>query len=83
MPQEARLHEPLVALDGGPDGLAVQRRTVAGAPLWLAPGGRLLIETSVRQAPLTAALFEDVGLQSEVLHSEVLDATVALGFVPK
>ncbi|MGW9413715.1 putative protein N(5)-glutamine methyltransferase [Arthrobacter cupressi] len=83
MPQEARLHEPLVALDGGSDGLAVQRRTVAEAPLWLAPGGRLLIETSVRQAPLTAALFGAAGLQSEVLRSEELDATVVLGFRPE
>ncbi|OFI39283.1 hypothetical protein BIU82_14380 [Arthrobacter sp. SW1] len=79
MPPEARLHEPLVALDGGADGLAVQRRTVAEAPLWLAPGGRLLIETSVRQAPLTAALFEAAGMEAKVLHSEELDATVVLG----
>lgn len=79
MPQEARLHESRTALDGGVDGLAVQRRTVAEAPLWLAPGGRLLIETSARQAPLTAALFEAAGLSSRVLHSEELDATVVLG----
>ena len=83
MPQEARLHEPLVALDGGSDGLVVQRRTVAEAPLWLAQGGRLLIETSVRQAPGTAALFEAAGLHPEVLHSEELDATVVLGFLPE
>jgi release factor glutamine methyltransferase len=79
MPQEARLHEARTALDGGADGLAVQRRTVSEAPLWLAPGGRLLIETSARQAPLTAALFEAAGLSSRVLHSEELDATVVLG----
>ncbi|WP_120523099.1 putative protein N(5)-glutamine methyltransferase [Arthrobacter celericrescens] len=83
MPQEARLHEPLIALDGGSDGLAVQRRTVAEAPLWLAPGGRLLIETSVRQAPRTAALFDAAGLRPEVLRSEELDATVVLGFRPE
>jgi release factor glutamine methyltransferase len=83
MPQEARLHEPLGALDGGSDGLAVQRRTVAEAPLWLAPGGGLLVETSVRQAPRTAALFEAAGLRPEVLRSEELDATVVLGFSPE
>ena len=42
MPPEARLYEPLVALDGGSDGLDVQRRIIAGARRWLAPHGRLL-----------------------------------------
>ena len=51
MPPEAREHEPLVALDGGADGLDVQRRITACARDWLTPGGSLLIETSVRQAP--------------------------------
>jgi methylase of polypeptide subunit release factors len=55
MPAEARLHEARVALDGGPDGLDVQRRVIAAAPEWLAPGGTLLVETSRRQAPGTAA----------------------------
>ena len=38
MPAEARDHEARVALDGGDDGLTVQRRVIAGAPDWLAPG---------------------------------------------
>jgi release factor glutamine methyltransferase len=42
LPAEARLHEPLVALDGGGDGLDVLRRVAAQARLWLAPGGGLL-----------------------------------------
>jgi len=36
--------EPALALDGGPDGLAVLRRIVAEAPRWLRPGGALLLE---------------------------------------
>ncbi len=36
--------EPRLALDGGPDGLAVLRRIVAEAPRWLSPGGALLLE---------------------------------------
>ena len=36
--------EPALALDGGPDGLAVTRRLVAAAPAWLRPGGTLLVE---------------------------------------
>ena len=39
MPQEARLHEPRVSLDGGADGLDVQRRVAAAAPQ-LAGAGR-------------------------------------------
>jgi len=42
LPAEAREHEPLMALDGGDDGLHVVRRVIAQAPEWLAPGGHLL-----------------------------------------
>jgi release factor glutamine methyltransferase len=79
MPPEARLHEPLVSLDGGADGLDVQRRVAAAAPQWLAPGGHLLVETSLRQAPLTADLFLQNGLTARVAGSEELDATVVIG----
>ena len=76
---EARAHEPLVALDGGPDGLDVLRRVAAGAPDWLAPGGHLLIETSERQAPLAVAAFAASGLTVRVATSDDLNATVVIG----
>ncbi|MGZ4777439.1 MAG: putative protein N(5)-glutamine methyltransferase, partial [Oryzihumus sp.] len=38
MPPEARDHELTAALDGGADGVDVQRRVAAAAPDWLAPG---------------------------------------------
>lgn len=82
MPPEARDHEARVALDGGPDGLDVQRRVIAGAPSWLAAGGRLLVETSVRQAELTCAAMRAAGLLAEVRHDPDLDATVAVGGRP-
>jgi len=66
MPPEARDHEHRVALDGGADGLDVQRRVIAGAPDWLAPGGRVLVESSDRQAPASAALMAAAGLTPEV-----------------
>jgi release factor glutamine methyltransferase len=66
MPPEARDHEHRVALDGGEDGLDVQRRVIAGAPPWLAPGGRVLVESSERQAPVSAALMAAAGLASAV-----------------
>jgi len=37
-------HEPLLALDGGPDGLSLLARVIEGAPAHLAPGGTLLCE---------------------------------------
>jgi release factor glutamine methyltransferase len=82
LPPEARAHEPLAALDGGPDGLDVLRRVAAEAPAWLAPGGHLLIETSDRQAPLAKAAFADSGLVPRVATSTDLDATVIIGVLP-
>ena len=79
LPPEARAHEPLVALDGGPDGLDVLRRVAAGAPAWLAAGGHLLIETSERQAAQAAAAFADSGLNSRVVSSADRSATVVIG----
>jgi release factor glutamine methyltransferase len=79
LPPEARAHEPLVALDGGADGLDVLRRVAAGAPDWLAPGGHLLIETSERQAPLAAAAFAASGLTVQVATSADLNATIVIG----
>ena len=82
LPTEARVHEARVALDGGADGLDLQRRVAAGAAGWLAPGGRLLIETSERQAAQTAAVQTAVGLQPRVTGSDELDATVVIGTGP-
>jgi release factor glutamine methyltransferase len=79
LPPEARAHEPLVALDGGPDGLDVLRRVAAGAPLWLASGGCLLIETGERQVPLASEAFTDSGLTVRVATSDELNATVVIG----
>ncbi|WTW96693.1 putative protein N(5)-glutamine methyltransferase [Streptomycetaceae bacterium NBC_01309] len=82
LPPEARDHEPLTALDGGADGLDMQRRVAAAAPVWLAPGGCLLMETSERQAPRTAEVFAANGLDTEVLACAELDATVVIGTNP-
>lgn len=79
MPQEARLHEPRACLDGGVDGLEVQRRVAAGARQWLAPGGHVLIETSRRQAAQTARILRRHGLAARILRSEDQGATVVAG----
>ena len=82
LPPEARIHEPRVALDGGADGLDVLRRVIAAAPLWLAPGGHLLVETSERQAPQTVGPVVRNGLIPQVASSDELNATVVIGTRP-
>ncbi len=82
MPPEARLWEARVTLDGGPDGLDIQRRVTADAGEWLSPGGCLLIETSERQAPDTVAASRRGGLETEVVHDDELSATVVIGRKP-
>jgi release factor glutamine methyltransferase len=82
MPPEARLYEARIALDGGADGLDVQRRVAASAPLWLRPGGHLLVEASDEQAPFTAAVFESFGMHARIVSSEELYATVVIGTRP-
>jgi release factor glutamine methyltransferase len=49
-------HEPHLALDGGPDGLALVGRLLAEAPARLAPGGALFLEIGAGQAQAAAAL---------------------------
>jgi release factor glutamine methyltransferase len=79
LPPEARDYEPRVALDGGPDGLAVLRRVAAAAARWLAPGGSLLVETSDQQAPAMARAMTAAGLTARAHTSEEYGATVVTG----
>ncbi|MEU5344186.1 MULTISPECIES: putative protein N(5)-glutamine methyltransferase [unclassified Streptomyces] len=79
LPPEARDHEPLVALDGGGDGLDVLRRVAVEAPRWLAPGGSLLVETSERQAGLAVEILTGAGLTPRLEVSEELYANVVIG----
>lgn len=79
MPPEARDHEPRVALDGGADGLDVQRRVIREATSWLRPGGYLFVETSVAQAAGTLASFRAAGFSASVVRSVALEATVVSG----
>jgi release factor glutamine methyltransferase len=82
LPPEARMHEPLTALDGGADGLDILRRVTAAAPRWLAPGGHLLVETSERQAPGIAEVARQHGLIPRVVSSAELDATAVVAILP-
>jgi len=78
LPREARLHEPRRSLDGGPDGLDVQRRVAEQAARWLAPGGHLLMETGEHQAGTTVEICRRSGLLPRVARSDDWDATVVV-----
>jgi release factor glutamine methyltransferase len=54
--------DPVLALDGGGDGLEIIRRLVAALPTALAPGGLAAFEVGLGQGAATAALLEAAGL---------------------
>jgi release factor glutamine methyltransferase len=61
---EVRDHEPGDALFAGPDGLAVIRSIIAGAPDHLVAGGLLALEVGLGQAAAVAALLRERGFES-------------------
>ena len=79
MPREARLHEPDAALNGGPDGLDIQRRIASAAQGWLAPGGHLLVESSPAQAAVSSRILVGHGFRATTVHSTEWDSTVVVG----
>lgn len=59
---EVRLHDPLLALDGGPDGLSAYRKLATAAARRLAPGGLLIAELGIGQEAGVAAIMAGAGL---------------------
>lgn len=57
--ERVRNHEPHLALDGGPDGLAVYRRIIQEAPFYLNQDGMLLLEIGYDQADAITRLLEE------------------------
>ncbi|MEV6288625.1 putative protein N(5)-glutamine methyltransferase [Kribbella sp. NPDC051770] len=82
LPAEARLHEPRLTLDGGPDGLSLLRRVAAEAPTWLSTGGHLFTEASADQAPVAAQILADAGLEPTISTDEDDFATTVIGRRP-
>ena len=79
LPREARDHEPAITLDGGSDGLDVLRKIISAAPLWLRPGGYLLLECSRQQAMTVQAIMAVHGFRPEIVRRKAADATIAVG----
>jgi release factor glutamine methyltransferase len=82
LPAEAREYEPRTALDGGADGLDVLRRVAAEAPRWLAPHGRLFVESSLDQAEIALAIMASVGLRPELFVDDEVEVAVVTGHRP-
>jgi release factor glutamine methyltransferase len=60
---EVRLHDPPLALDGGPDGLTAYRELAAAAARRLAPDGVLIAELGQGQEGDVAAIMAEAGLK--------------------
>jgi release factor glutamine methyltransferase len=70
-PEVAR-HEPHLALDGGPDGLACLRKIIQTAPAYLKPGGILLLEMMQGQDELVLELIQQTGAyQNSQIHTDL------------
>jgi release factor glutamine methyltransferase len=82
LPPEARIHEPLATLDGGGDGLEVQRRVLREAREWLAPGGHLLMEIGQDQEAACLDLLAAGGLRAWTRTDDDAGAIIAIAQAP-
>lgn len=76
---EVREYDPVVALDGGDDGLATYRGIAAQARQFLAAGGRLFVEIGAGQEPAVRAIFVDSGLTVGVARNDLAGIPRVLG----
>lgn len=60
---EVREHDPLLALDGGADGLGPYRLFASSLPPLLAPGGIIVFEIGAGQGPAVVALMRQGGFE--------------------
>ena len=76
---DVRGYEPLLALDGGADGLVFYRALVRLAPQVLKKGGRLAFEVGYDQADAVAAMMDGQFTQIEILRDLAGNARVVAG----
>ncbi len=69
--EAVRLHDPVLALDGGPDGLDAYRALLPDAWRLLRPGGLLALEIGWRQAEGVTALLRESGFEAPQLHRDL------------
>lgn len=69
-------HEPVIALDGGADGLDFYRRILAEAPKYLKTGGYLAVEIGYDQAEAVTEIADKIGVYGEVSAQKDLGGIV-------
>ncbi|BCW87943.1 Release factor glutamine methyltransferase [Alphaproteobacteria bacterium SO-S41] len=68
---DVRDHEPRLALDGGPDGLAAYRAIASVAVSRLSPGGALIVEVGQGQAEDVARMFMASGFAATEIAADL------------
>jgi len=76
---EVAVHEPRLALDGGPDGVAAYRIIAVAGPRLLVPGGWLVVEGGEGQAADIIDIFSTAGLSPRAPRKDLggVDRVVA------
>lgn len=69
--QEVRDHDPRLALDGGPDGLAPYRHIFSRLREFLAPGGLVAVEIGFDQGKAVQKLAESAGLAAVEVEKDL------------
>ncbi|WP_370676682.1 peptide chain release factor N(5)-glutamine methyltransferase [Pleomorphomonas sp. PLEO] len=69
--REVRLHDPRLALDGGPDGLDAYRTILNDVGQHLSPGGLLAVEIGWDQGEAVGNLFGAAGLSEIEVHRDL------------
>ena len=75
---EVRNYDPILALDGGIDGLNAYRVIVNDAPRLLAPRGRLILELGKGQGEAVAEIAKNAGLSVAPPHADLAGISRAL-----
>ena len=76
---EVRDYDPVLALNGGADGLDGYRAIAAQTARLLAPRGRLIVELGAGQEPAVRALFTKAGLTVVAVRNDLARIPRALG----
>jgi release factor glutamine methyltransferase len=80
LPREVR-GEPVLALDGGEDGLALIRPLIAGARDRLKKGGALFMEAGPRQMPAITGILENCGYRNIRIYKDLPGRDRVIGAV--